>query len=269
MAPLGDPLVPPDLRGWFDRIVGVVRRSSMPLLAIQLPVALAVSLISYGMSLAIGAPSGGAALAELGPLGGAGQNAPAPDPFDGMASLLALAAVLAVGAFGQCAGVFVAMRDAAGRPPTVEQTLLFARSRMPALIGWEVFAGVLMLVGFVLLIVPGLYLAVVFSATLVGVVTVERGSPARCFELVNRRFWPTLGRLALAMLAVLLYQVVSGYVVSALSSPDSIMQTLLRGLASVPVGIVGVGVVAVTYAELRFRESASVTTRGLVDELDR
>jgi len=38
-APLSDPLVPPDLRGWFERVIGVVRRSMIPLLIIQLGVA--------------------------------------------------------------------------------------------------------------------------------------------------------------------------------------------------------------------------------------
>jgi hypothetical protein len=267
-APLSDPLVPPDLRGWFDRVVGVVQRSLMPLLGIQFCVAMVVTLISHAVAPSLTAQAGGGVgLTGLPPVTSTGQAAVA-DPFDSMSALLGLAVTFCVSAFGQCASVFVAIRDAAGRPLSAKQALRFAARQAPALIGWELFAGMLMAFGLLVLIVPGLYLATVFGASLVGVVTVERGTPTRCFQLVNRRLWPTAGRMALAAAAVA-YGFLGSYVVSALSAPGSFNEAVLQALVSLPAGIVTVGVVIVSYAELRFHESGTAVTQTLADELDR
>ena len=50
----------------------------------------------------------------------------------------------------------------------------------------------MVVVGLILLIIPGVWLAVVFTATLTGVIMYERGAIDRCFSLFNRRFWPTV-----------------------------------------------------------------------------
>jgi hypothetical protein len=248
-APLSDPLVPPDLRGWVRRVCEVVHRSLVPLLLVQGCVAAVGVVLSY----ALPPPPAGA---------------PVGDPQATLAAL-GLSIALAVGVLAQGTSVYVAIQDAAGHPPTLRQALRFAAERAPALVGWGMAAALLTMLGCVLLIVPGLYLAVVFGASLAGVVTVERGTPARCFELVNARFWPTAGRMALAVTAGVVYTAVSSYVVRALSVPGSFDEAVLRAVAAVPLGMVAVGVAVVTYAELRFHERGEVFTPVLAAELHR
>jgi len=249
-APLSDPLVPPDLRGWFERVIGVVRRSMIPLLIIQLGVAVISAVVSFALSPALAAD-------------------PDPSGFDSMLLLLGVMIAVAVGVVAQGASVYVAIRDAAGHQPTAEETMRFAAARAPALIGWGLAAFLLIVFGFLMLIAPGLYLALVFGAALAGVVTVERAGIPRCFELVNARFWPTLARMVLAVAVGLCYTLIAGFVVGALSTPDSFNEALLRALAEVPLGMATVGVAVVTYAELRFYERGDVFTSTLAAELVR
>lgn len=269
-VPLSDPLIPADLRGWFDRAVGVVRRSLIPLLAIQLGVAAVVGLISYLALAGLPTPTGdGAGLLGLPPAGGAAGPAAQPDPFGDPTALVGLLIMLCVTALGQCASVYVALKDAAGRPTSAEQALHFAIRRAPALIGWEFVAGLLMLCGLAMLFAPGLYLAVVFGAALVGVVVVERGTLVRCLQLVNARLWPTVGRMALVGVAVGIYGFLADFAVGALSSPGTFNAAMLQALISVPLGVAAVGVLLVTYGELRFHADTRVVTATLADELDR
>jgi hypothetical protein len=249
-APLSDPLVPPDLRGWFERVIGVVRRSLVPLLIIQVGVAVISAMVSFAMSPALAA-------------------GPDPSGFDSLLALLGVMIAVAVGVFAQGASVYIAIRDAAGHQASAQEAMQFAAARAPALIGWGLVAGVLTVFGFLMLIVPGLYLAIVFGAALAGVVTVERAGIARCFELVNARFGPTVARMVLAVAVGISYTVVAGFVVGALSTPDSFSEALLRALVEIPLGMAAVGVAVVTYAELRFHERGEVFTSTLAAELVR
>jgi hypothetical protein len=143
----------------------------------------------------------------------------------------------------------------------------FAVRLAPILIPWGIAAGAMTMVGFVF-VVPGLYLAVVFGATLIGVLTVERMPIVRCFQLVNRRLWPTVGRMGIAVAVAAIYSVASTFVVSALSSPQSIAEAALQAAMAIPLGIGAVGVTTVTYAELRFVESPQVMTPQLAREIE-
>ena len=248
-APLDDPLVPADLRGWAERVVGVARRSLVPLVTIQV----GVGAVGVGISLAItpllpepGAEPGGAA---------------------SLAAMFGLMAAVVVGILAQSGSTYVAIRDASGRPATASEGLRFAARLSPILIPWGIAAGALTMVGFVL-VVPGLYLAVVFGATLIGVLTVERMPILRCFELVNRRLWPTVGRMLIALTVAGLYSVLSSFVVNALSSPQSIAEAALQAAMAIPMGIGAVGVTTVTYAELRFIESPQVMTPQLAQQIE-
>jgi hypothetical protein len=269
-APFDDPLIPPDLRGWYQRVVGVVRRSAMPLLIIQLAAGVLTALASYTV------------LPDLGLQPGVGASdlasVPGQPPVgDSAMNLVGLIVVLSVAVLAQGASVYVAIRDAAGRPVATEDTIRFAFERAPALLGWGMLAGLLLSVGllgialsgpFVILAVPGFYLLVVFGATLSGVVVVERKPLGRCFELVGRRFPPTAGRLCLALGAAIAYGAVANYVVGVLSEPGSINEVLLHLVVSVPLGAAAVAVAVVTYAELRFHEDPSVSTPRLATELE-
>ncbi len=262
-APLDDPLVPADLRGWAERVVGVARRSLVPLLTIQVGVGVVGMAISLAVSPLLPAP---------GPVpGGAAQPGaqPGAQP-DGAASLVAMLGLMAavvIGILAQSGSTYVAIRDAAGRPTTASEGMRFAARLSPILIPWGIAAGALTMVGFIL-VIPGLYFAVVFGSTLIGVLTVERMPILRCFELVNRRLWPTVGRMMVAVVVAGIYSVVSAFVVNALSTPQSVAEAALQAAMAIPMGIGAVGVTTVTYAELRFFESPQVMTPQLAQQLE-
>lgn len=248
-APLDDPLVPADLRGWADRVVGVARRSLVPLVTIQI----GVGVVSVALALVIMLvmPDPGA-------------------PVDGAASIfvmLGLIVSVVISILAQSGSIYVAIRDADGKPTTASEGLRFAVRLAPILIPWAIAAGALTMVG-AFLIVPGLYLAAVFSATLFGVLTVERMPIVRCFELVNRRLWPTVGRMLITGGVAGAYLYASSFVVHALSTPQSISEAALQAAMSIPVGIGFVAAATVTYAELRFIESPQVMTPQLAQQIE-
>ena len=255
--PPGDPLVPADLGGWFQRIVGLVRRSFVPLLQIQV----AVAVLSVLVTLLLG---GAMTAITPGDVGGAFSST-----IEGTA-VLGVVIVSVVGAYALAASVFIAVTQASGEPANLGTALSFAARRVLPLIGWGIVAGLLIGIGIVLLILPGLYLAVVFAASLTGVVVIERRGIGRCFKLVNNRFGPTLGRMLLAFLAAIVVVGIPSFFAASLG-PDSLVGAIVQALLGIVSGIVGVGVYVVTYAELRFhdRERPGALTPALAAELRR
>jgi hypothetical protein len=82
-APLDDPLVPPDLRGWAERVVGVARRSLVPLVTIQVGVG------AVGVAISV-------AITPLLPAPGAEPNGAAS-----MVAMLGLLAAVVIGILAQ------------------------------------------------------------------------------------------------------------------------------------------------------------------------
>lgn len=250
-----DPLVPFSFGDWISKIIGTVRRSGRPLLVIQLLAVVPLLL-----------------LALLGGLLGAGREPTAAPqdpgtllPFASLGLVLGLLAV-AVSVFGQAVSVFVIVRDAADRPYTRQQAIAFARARFWPLLGWSVLAGLLILVGLVLLLIPAIYLATVFGGALVGVVVIERAGIDRAFTLVNRRLFPVLGRMALLFLGALVYFLV----ITVITVPfGPVFGEVISNLLTVPLAVVGMVASVVTYAENRFHERHPVHTPVLADEIDR
>ncbi|MBC3192589.1 hypothetical protein H7X46_16110 [Pseudonocardia sp. C8] len=265
-APSGtspDPLVPFSFGDWFSKIVGVVQRSWKPLALIQLAVYIPIAILN-----AVAALAGyTAATSGLDPTG-----LPSPGFLTGtlLVGLLLFAVSLVVSALGQAASVFVVVRDAAQRPYTPQQALAFARSRALPVIGWSLLAGLLVMLGFFALVLPGIYLATVFAGALLGVVVVERAGMGRAFTLVNPRFFPVLGRLLVllvaAIVASLLVSLVVGPIVTLSPVLGQLVSTVLIGI---PVAVVAAGATVVTYAENRFHEYNPVHTPVLADEIDR
>ncbi|MHA6794883.1 hypothetical protein ACVGVM_15430 [Pseudonocardia bannensis] len=246
-----DPLVPLNLDQWFGKVFGVVRRSWPSLSVIQLAAALP------GMLL------GG--LAQWIVLGGA-----APTPETAVTAGAAGGVVAIVfSLFAQGASVFVAIREAVGRPVQAGAALHFAAGRALPLLGWGLVGGVLIFLGLLLLVVPGIYVTTVVVAALVGVVVVERGGIDRAFTLVNRRFLPTFGRMVIFFVVGFGYSSMVGAVVALVSEPGSLNELLLSGVLALPLSLASVGVAVVTYAELRFHEDPAVSSGRLAVELER
>lgn len=253
-----DPLVSRSFAEWFSKIIGVVSRSWQPLVVIQLAAALP-GLI----------------------LGGLIQGFLAPDPTRyaspeaaGLAAGASVGVLLAVlisvvfALFAQGASVFVAVRDAVGRPAKAGEALSFAAGRALPLFGWGLLAALLLVVGFLLIVLPGLYLAIVFGAALTGVVVIERQGIGRTFALVNRRFWPTAGRLVVVGLIALVYNLVVEFTIGALAGPGTFVGTLLAAVLTLPVSLISVGVAIVTYAELRHHENPAVGSQALAAQME-
>jgi hypothetical protein len=75
--------------------------------------------------------------------------------------------------------------------------------------------------------------------------------------------------MGLALLVAIAYSLISDFVVHALSPTGSFQEALLQAVMSVPLGVAAVGVLVVTYAELRFHETGRVLTDTLAAELNR
>jgi hypothetical protein len=286
--PVEDPLVPADLGGWFARVFGVLRRSFARVLLLQGVVLLAAGVIELVtvQSLINNLASSASALEAAGALGQTDDPSRlSPAIVGAFASLFSPVTVIAwlafmiIAVFAQAASWYVVVGDAAGERTSVGNALRLSARRVLPLLGWGLIANLLAAVGFVLLLVPGLYLMIVFGSTLVGVVVVERRGIGRCFALLKGRFWATTGRLLLAGVIVGGYSVVVSLVVTPLVvglasngldlTSGLVMAMLVNLVLSIPLGAVMVAVVVVTYAELRGHERRGVSTSTLAAELAR
>lgn len=129
----------------------------------------------------------------------------------------------------------------------------------------SLFAGLLVLVGMVLLIAPGIWLAISFSM-IAPVIAFEQpgviGSLRRSFRLVRGRWWPTLGYLVMvglmAGIAGQLIQLVGAPLSGDETGPTGlalvfVLGTLVQGLVAAAVGVM----TAVWYLDLRVRKEVS------------
>ena len=240
----GDPLVPMNLSDWFGKIIGVLQRSWRSLLVIQL-----IASVGLFLSSVLVATGSGTVASELLP------------------TLLAVVISVALGLFAQGASVWVVVRNASRQDESVADGLRFAAGRALPLLGWGALAAVLILFGIIVCVVPGIYFAIVFSTSLSGVVVIERGNIGRCFELVNRRLGPTIGRALLAFLIAAVYSTI----VSAISAAfgGGVGGAFVSAVLDLPVGLAGVAFAVVTYAELRWYEQPGTGTPQLAAELNR
>ncbi len=251
---VADPLVATSFSDWWTKVIGVLTRSWKPLLFIQLatvvPGIIIAALVTALAAVAIGTES---------------------TAFSIVAALVGLigALVLIVVMFlAQGVSVFVVAKEATGEQVDFGSAVRLAAQRALPLLGWSLLAGVLVVLGLIL-ILPGLYLLIVFGASLTGAVIFERAGIGRTFSLVNPAFGQTLGRLLSFALAVIVYSAIVNFIVSALVGREGFVYQLLSNILSLPVSFAFVGVGIVTYATLRNRENPAITTPALAAELDR
>lgn len=136
-----------------------------------------------------------------------------------------LAELLATGA------VFKLLLDSyLGRPVDMRESFDYARSRVFSLLWLGILTSVLVLIGFVLIIIPGVWF-VVASCVAVPVLMLEgvKGWEAirRSMHLVRGFWWGTFGRLLTALLLYIAVTVVLGLIVGLLT----------RGLGVSSVGV--------------------------------
>ncbi|MDT7611983.1 MAG: hypothetical protein QOG96_6486 [Pseudonocardiales bacterium] len=286
--PVEDPLVPVDLGGWFKRVFGVLRRSFGRVLLLQGVVLLAAGVIELVTVQNVISNLAGSvsALGEAGALDQTGDPSQlSPAIVGAFASLFSPVTVIAwlafmvIAVFAQAASWYVVVGDAAGERTSISAALRLSARRVLPLLGWGLLANLIAAAGFVLLVVPGIYLMIVFGSTLVGVVVVERRGIGRCFALLKGRFWATTGRLLLAgvilggysvIVSIVVTPVVVGLASNGIDLTTGIVMAMLVNLVlSIPAGVAMVAVVVVTYAELRGHERPGVSTPTLAAELAR
>jgi hypothetical protein len=256
LRPLGVPEV-------IDAAFKLMRRNARTLFTIAAVVLLPLGIVEYFLSLFIEstAPTTPLLIPEtappdvvlellledLGPLLLAGL-------LSGVLSALAQA-VVQLGSVEAVAEVYL------DREPNWRTSLGAGLKRLPAGIGVFLIAIVPLIVGFLLCLLPGIWLAVMWSMV-VPVLAVERLGPGaslgRSWKLVKNRFWPVLGVLALSFLITLVIQSVLSAVVTASflfsGSVATEIQALVNTVSRILVTPFTASVIAVLYFDLRVRQ---------------
>ncbi|RGC71050.1 hypothetical protein C5N14_00920 [Micromonospora sp. MW-13] len=275
-----DPLVTlpgEGLSGWFSRCAGALRRGWRVLVPV---LALAHALPTLVLMLVIvplyPVPS-------LEPAVPGGPPPPLPDGYLAdlgvfFTALLGFGCLLGfVQAVGWAAGTWVVTRQAAGEPVSVGAALAYGLRRAPAVWGWTLLYGLLVLLGLLFCYLPGLY--VMAALSLFGpVLLFERGAPlGRARQLFHARLGPVLGRITLVALVASLIslvvapvQVAAGLVADPADTASldawNIAYAVGAALVAVPSGLAYLIGLVVTYAEQRAYEGP-VTAARLAGEL--
>jgi hypothetical protein len=196
----GDPLISPDYSGWWRRTLAIVKHGWRWLALLQV--------IGFVISLLISVPQALLLVTMIDDLARASRTidpdtgrAVAPD----LGPLFAMFGLILAGAFLGLLVSFVvaiacnhvAVSVAAGLRPRLGAALGLAVRRVFPLLGWQVLAGLIVMVGICACILPAIYLSAVF-AVLPAVVTFERGSAAigRCFKLFHQDLGVSISRIA-------------------------------------------------------------------------
>jgi hypothetical protein len=169
------------------------------------------------------------------------------------------------GRFAQ-AGCFRAVADAyLGEEVGWRSSLRFALGRLPAIVWLSVLSGVLVLLGAILFVLPGIYLYVSFAVA-VPVLLVEGAGPWRALgrsrRLVKGRWWGTLGVTLVGYLLVSIVTLaLTGVVVGiAFANPSRnsvtgfVLNTLAATIASMVATPAAAAFITVLYIDLRVRK---------------
>lgn len=275
-----DPLVVPrdaGLGAWTARITGGLRRSWRSLLAVVAVTQVLPGVFFALLSLVYGVRLGRQAERADAAAGGA------PDFSALWGDLLPFLLLLAVGlvvlallqSAGYAAATWALTREAAGQPAGLGQALSYGVRRMFGLWGWTLVTGLLIVAGLCFCVLPGLYFA--FALSLIGPIYLfERENPiGRSWRLTHANAGPVLGRVALLVLVILGGNVVIGVIQEVLLnalgaadtvSPVAIVVSVVAVLVAVPLSLLQIVGIIITYAEQRARE-APVNTPQLAAAL--
>jgi hypothetical protein len=148
-------------------------------------------------------------------------------------------------------------------PPDWRASLSVARDRVGSLVWLAVLTGFFLVLGFVLCVIPGIYL---YGAWAVAVPVLlledQRGWSAlkRSRELVKGRWWPAMGVVVLgALLTALLSSIFSGILVAIVAvAGNDVVDVVAQGVAQAGSTILlapfSAALVAVLYFDLRVRK---------------
>jgi hypothetical protein len=162
--------------------------------------------------------------------------------------------------------VHIVVVAATGGQPRLADCLAGAARRLFPMIGWGLLAGLLTVAGFCACVLPGIYLAAVFTV-LAPVVALERtGAIPRCFKLFHGDLGASVARIATILgiwLAGTLLTAVTAAIGGEVTDPESASTTalVLSGLVGSAVDAAIFGVLSVltnplivaAYADMRAR----------------
>lgn len=261
-----DPLVPPAdaaLREWSRRLSDTWQRSWR--------------LVALIFLLTFAAPNIAAAVIAEATFGAVpvtgGWPVSAPGGLTGLspamigATLLVSMAALFVSAIGWGAGVWAVTQAAAGLPATVVEALQAGLRRVWPMFGTYLLYVLLILVGALVFLLPGLYVA--FAGALFSFAVIyERGRSAlvRSFVLVHKGFVLALGRVMVLALGAIVAGAAGtafGYGLGFLPTEDSVgnpvAMAVVDSLIMVPVNVALLTGLLLIYTQLRAREEQLTT----------
>jgi hypothetical protein len=167
-----------------------------------------------------------------------------------------LSVIVTIGALSKC------LLDAyTGHPSGWRHSLQFAADRVGPLAWLAIISGVLLAIGYILLIIPGIFLTISWIVA-VPVVMFE-GSSAfaalrRSYDLVQGRWWATFGALVLAIIALIGIAFVLGALLGGVSTNHISLILVIGGIGRIIAALVTYPIVAavsaVIYIDLRVRK---------------
>lgn len=146
--------------------------------------------------------------------------------------------------------------------PTWQESLRSARSRLRSLLWLSILYGLALALGFILCILPGIYLGVVFSVAVPVLLFEEvKGTAAlgRSRRLLDGRFWPALGVLAVSIIlagtvSTAIQAVLVGIVSSGGDTVDAFAQAVASSISSILTTPFSAAVIAVLYFDAKVRK---------------
>jgi hypothetical protein len=189
----------------------------------------------------------------------------------GTNNTVALIVIGFIGLLGQLLSTgasFKVVTDAyLGRAPNWRESLAFARHRLLSLLWLAVIITVLVTIGFILIVAPGLWLLVATCVSVPVLMLEGLGgwqAMTRSMRLVDTRWWATFARVFVAFLLYAVISFIIGAIVGAITDGLSVSNVtlwaaidgILRGLVIIVMTPFIAAVITVIYIDLRVRKEA-------------
>jgi hypothetical protein len=246
-----DPLVSNDLAGWWNRSLRLARKTWRPLLLVHL-----ISVPALEISIAWTQAVTNDKLQNL------HSDPDQVTTSDVGKALAAMAVAVIVGGLLSVVVGLAAQRilvqAATDRPTSIGAALRDGLRRTPAMIGWSIPAGLLVIVGLLCCVVPGLYVGAVFTV-LPAVVLLERGNAiSRSFQLLHADIGAALGRIVVYYGVTFLFGAVAGVftnVVAAVATTTvtAVTTAVVGTVFSLASSILVTPMILTAYADMRAR----------------
>jgi hypothetical protein len=155
--------------------------------------------------------------------------------------------------------------EVAGQDPSVEESYRFGFHRLGSVLLVSVLVGLATIAGFILFIIPGIYIGVRLAVSVEAlVVEGRRGTQAmgRSWELVEGHWWHAFGAL---VVAGLLTGVVNAIITTPFNNTSWFVQAIAAAIATVITLPYGVLVGVLLYLDLRARKEQLTLDRLRAD----